>query len=296
MNRINGILKKMKNTRSILLIYISLLLSLCSSPETGNHEGTISVSILPQKYFVEKIAGSDYKINVMIPPGASPATYEPTPRQISELSGSDIYFRIGKIAFEKAWMKNLQKNNPDVKFVDLSEGIDYIITNEDHGDHKHVGEDPHIWMSPLNVLKMSEKIYIELKSNFPEDSSLFRKNYVEFSKEIKEIDELYRENITILEGKNFLIYHPALGYLARDYGMIQHVLEFEGKEPPPSHIANIIKEAKENDIQYIFIQSQFNMDNAKSLSKELGAEIIMIDPLNENWKVEMLSILEKLKQ
>jgi zinc transport system substrate-binding protein len=160
----------------------------------------------------------------------------------------------------------------------------------------HVGEDPHIWMSPSNVLKMSEKIYLELKSNYAADSGLFRRNYVEFSREIEEIDDRYRQNINVLEGKNFLIYHPALGYLARDYGMVQHVLEFEGKEPPPSHIANIIKEANENNIQHIFIQSQFNMDNAKSLSKELGAEIIMIDPLNENWNAEMLSILEKLKQ
>jgi zinc transport system substrate-binding protein len=286
----------MKNKLSLLLIGISFLLALCTSPERGNYKGIISVSILPQKYFVEKIAGADYKINVLIPPGASPATYEPTPRQVSELSGSDLYFRIGKIGFEKAWMKNLQKNNPDVQFVDLSEGMNFLIANEEHGDHRHEGEDPHIWMSPSNVLKMSEKIYRELRLLFPEDSSLFRENYLDFSEEIKETDALFRDNIAILEGKNFLIYHPALGYLARDYGMIQHVLEFEGKEPPPSHIANIIKEAKENDIQDIFIQSQFNMDNAKSLAKEIGAEIIIIDPLNENWKEEMLSILEKLKQ
>lgn len=277
-----------------ILVLATLFILACTTNENHDHNGIVSVSILPQKYFTRKIAGEKYRINVLIPPGASPASYEPVPRQIEELEKSDLYLRIGKIGFEKAWIEKLQKSNPQVPFIDLSEGIEFIRDEHDHTTHDQGGEDPHIWMSAVNARQISENIYLGLSSVFPSDSQLFYRNYKELLLEIDRIDSLYRRNHDQLRNKNFLVYHPALGYLARDYGMVQHVLELEGKEPPPSHIAEIIKQARENRIQYIFIQSQFNTDNARSLAREIDAEVVLINPLNENWKAEMIEILKNL--
>jgi zinc transport system substrate-binding protein len=256
----------------------------------------ISVSILPQKYFTGMIAGNEYKINVLIPPGASPATYEPTPRQIADLKKSDLYLEVGEIGFEKIWLEKIKKMTGDMSFVDLSNGIEFIISSHIHGDHKHESEDPHIWMSPKNAKIISENIKIALSENFPSDSARFEDNYKELIKKINTVDSMYRSNSLKLRDKHFLIYHPALEYLARDYGMIQHVLEFEGKEPPPSHIAKLIADAEMHDIDFVFIQRQFSTENARSFAREIDADLIEIDPLNEDWYGEMVRILEVLTQ
>ncbi len=286
----------MKKSITILMLTLTLIFSGCRTGNKTDQGKIISVSILPQKYFTGQISGSDYKINVLIPPGASPASYEPSPRQLQDLSNSLMYLKIGKIAFEEAWIDKYQKNNPQIPFYDLSEGTEFIKSEEDHGDHRHEGADPHIWMSAKNALIICENIYHALVGEFPPDSALFRENYTDLKKRIMYIDSLYESNMDLLEGKEFLIYHPALGYLARDYGMHQHVLEFDGKEPPPSHIAKIIKEAREHNIEFIFVQKQFSMDNARSIAEEIDARIIAIDPLSEDWPGEMKNILNHLKK
>lgn len=291
--------------KSMKKVYISIFLILfligCKTNESRENDNIISVSILPQKYFTGLIAGDKYKINVLIPPGASPASYEPSPRQMQELTDSDLYLRIGEIVFEKVWIEKYQDQNPSMKVFDLSEGIDFIRSEaeEDHhhnheGNHNHEGPDPHIWMSPNNALIISENIFHALSSAYPADSSKFQQGLKTLQKRIYEIDSLYEARSSQLENKDFLIYHPALTYLAEDYGMNQHVLEFEGKEPPPSHIAKIIQTAREKNIDFIFVQKQFSLENAQSLAREIDARVIPIDPLSEDWPGEMKNILNQL--
>ena len=280
----------MKREIIALLLLSGFALNACKTNKENHSERIISVTILPQKYFTQKIAGPEYQINVLIPPGASPENYEPSPRQLQELHRSNAYFLIGELASEKAWTSDFQKNNTEIAFIDLSEGIEFIQSVENHGDHQHTGADPHIWMSPVNALKMSENLLAGLIKVFPEDSLLFQSNYQSLVLEILQIDSLYRNSSAKLQGLNFLIYHPALGYLANDYGMVQHVLEFEGKEPPPSHIARLINEAKTHHIDFIFVQSQFSMDNARSIAREINARVIPIDPLTDDWPGELKKI------
>lgn len=286
--------------KSVGIVLLIILFAGCKTVEEKNNVNIISVSILPQKYFTEQIAGQGYKINVLIPPGASPATYEPTPRQMQELTDSDVYLRIGEIAFERAWIERYQNQNPTLEVYDLSKGIDLIRSEEEHNhhdhhaDHRHVGPDPHIWLSPENALIISENIYHSLSNIYPSDSARFQEGLQKLKKIINEIDSLYKSRSSQLQAKEFLIYHPALTYLAEDYGMTQHVLEFEGKEPPPSHIAKIIRTAREQDIDFIFVQKQFSLDNAESLAREIDARVIPIDPLAEDWPGEMKKILNQL--
>ncbi len=284
----------------ILAVMFSMMS--CSSDKKSVQKEIITVSILPQKYIIDKISLGELKVNVLIPPGASPASYEATPRQLAEFDHSLIYFRMGHIIFEKTWIKKIMERSPDLKVVDLSKDLHLIRNeeeheNDEHGDHHghdHGIYDPHIWMSPKNMIKISEKVYAELISLFPEKSDEFRNNYNLLKHEIMEIDSLFKMNQNKLEAIHFLIYHPALTYLALDYGMTQHVLEAEGKEPGPAHMMKLIKTARENNISYIFIQKQFSRDNAEALAKEINAEIIEIEPLSENWSLEMKKILDIL--
>lgn len=281
---------------------ILLMSSSCVLKKDNSDSKIISVSILPQKYLADKITGGKYEVNVLIPSGASPASYEPSPLQIANLNNSTLYFRIGEIVFEKSWIEKISMQNPDLRIVNLSEDIEFIgaqahhhaedeevESESDHHEHEQ-GKDPHIWMSPKNMKIISIKMLSELSETYPEDSLLFAQNYSSLLAEIKTVDSLFISSSEALSGLNFLIYHPALGYLAQEYNMTQHVLEFEGKEPGPAHIASIIKTAAEFDIHFIFVQRQFSLDNAKSLAKEINAEIIMIDPLAEDWYDQLINI------
>lgn len=287
----------------IFMLFTGLLIINSCKPaenKNGNEaEKTITVSILPQEYFVKKIAGENYQINVMVPPGASPATYDPTPRQMSRLAGSDIYLRIGEIAFEKAWLKSITSNYPELPVKDLSNGISFIRQAHHHHGKEEIikeGADPHIWVSTLNARIIARNTFVALKEIYPEDSVSFRNNYHLLLDTVNQVDSIYSAHSDELNNKHFLIYHPALGYLARDYNMHQIVLEFEGKEPPPAHIRDVIETAHKHNINTIFIQSQFSTENARSLAQETGADIVQIDPLSPQWKEMMLNILNVLTE
>lgn len=284
-----------------IIITICFLPSCMHSPETFADK-TVSVTILPQKYFVEAIAGNKVKVNVMIPPGASHSSYEPTARQMNLLNHSRAYLKIGHLDFELSWMPRFIGVNSSMKVFDLSEGIDLIKGSHEHhheekvqdADKNESGIDPHTWMSPKNVKIIAKNILNSLNVLYPADSSAFIANYKLFLLQIDSIETLYNQNLDKLKGRSFIIYHPALAYLARDFGMEQIVLEFDGKEPHPAHIKEIIDLGKEKNIHAIFVQKQLSIDNSKSLAKEINAEIIPIDPLDENWKGQMISILNHL--
>jgi zinc transport system substrate-binding protein len=293
----------MKHIFPLILILLTGLFS-CNSPKETAIEKAISVSVLPQKYFAEAIAGSTIKVNVMIPPGASHSSYEPTARQMNLLTNSQAYLKIGHLDFELAWMPRFVGINTEMKIFDLSEGID-LITGKSHQYHESEnlhsnedteGVDPHIWMSPANVKKIAFNILNSLTSVYPADSSVFLTNYNAFIIQVDSVLALFNAQAEMLKGKSFIIYHPALAYLARDYGMEQIVLEFEGKEPPPAHIKSIIDLAKEKNIKYIFVQKQFSIDNSRSLANEINAEIIPINPVDEDWKGQMIEILKHLSE
>jgi len=296
--KIPGFNPKLLSICTILIV----LISSCHPGAETISEKTVSVSILPQKYFVESISGNKVKVNVMIPPGASHSSYEPTARQMNQLVNSQAYLKIGHLDFELAWMPRFGGSNPSMKVFDLSEGIDLIKGGHEHHDHEskpHNGKeekgiDPHTWMSPGNVKIIAGNILKSLITLYPSDSSEFQSNLNSFLQKVDSVEAQYAQNSEKLNGLSFIIYHPALAYLARDYGMEQVVLEFEGKEPPPAHIKAIIDLAKAKNIHSVFVQKQLSIDNSRSLADEINARIIPIDPMDENWDVQMISILNNL--
>ncbi len=253
--------------------------------ESENEKKVVTVSILPERTFVEKIAGEDFKVNLLIPPGASPAAYTLLPSQLKDIAKSDVWFRIGYIGFEHSWKDKIEQANKNMKVVDLSEGLDLVRhEGEQHGDHKHVGGvDPHTWLSPALVKKMAKRITDELSQLNPGRSSDYKLNYMKFVKEIDDVNIQIKNALKDYQGREIIVFHPSLSYYARDYGLEQYSLETGGKEPTPQRLAEIVNLAKEKNIKVVYIQSEFDRDHARVFADEIGGKVIQVWPLNPAW-------------
>jgi len=258
--------------------------STSSKQLAGTEKIQIAVSILPQINFVEKIGQDKVQVFAMIPPGASPATYEPTPGQLRDLSQAKMYVRIGHIPFEKAWMNKIMDASKGMKLVDSSQGIEII------------GNDPHIWLSPKLVKIQAENIYNGLVAIDPKNKDYYAENKNKF---IQEIDNLNKEIATTLTGINsskFMIFHPSWGYFAKDYGLEQIPIEIEGKEPSADDIFKLIETAKANGIKVIFAAPQFSTKSAEVIAKEIGGKVIFVDPLARDYTTNMQIVSKTFAQ
>lgn len=292
----------MEKIPSIIVVLIAMLTA-CGG--NTDKERTISVSILPQRYFVERIAGGYVKVNVMIPPGANPAVSDLSTEQLKALHNSSVYFAVGYLPFELSNLYPFLETQKNMLLVKQSVGMDLEqgTCNHDHGhghQHDHGSRegnfDPHVWMSPRYAEMMARTILDVLAAKFPDQRATFEKNYRQLRVEIDSIDQAARRIISEKENKTFLIYHPALTYFAKDYGMEQISIEDEGKEPNPSHLKAVIDTCRVKGIKIVFIQNQFDVANAKAVAKEIDGEVITIDPLSPDWKAEMCSLLGIIEQ
>ena len=280
------------------LIYILTLfiLSACGNTTQKSEKPILTVTLEPLRYFTEAIAGDNYEVVSMVPKGNSPESYDPTPQQLVNLSKSQAYFRIGYIGFEQAWMKKLEANCPNMKVYDTSKGIDLIRDKGHwHGDHFHEGGvEPHVWNSTQNAFIIADNIYqalCELDSTHKED---YQKRLDVLKQTIRQTDANVR---TLLENADstFLIYHPALSYFARDYGLKQVSIEEGGKEPSPAQLKALIETCRNENVHTIFVQQEFDQRNAQLIANELGVNIVSINPLSYDWVKEMIRIAEALK-
>jgi len=298
--------KKMRQKYPFFLSVILLVFfAACQGkqkPAREEAKPVITVSIPPQKFFVEQIAGDYFRVNILLPPGASPADFEPTPRQVQDLSGSEFYFFIGHLGFEKTWVRKFSDAAPGVSFVSCSQGIDLLRGDEDHlpeenesHNHRH-GTDPHIWTSPENVKTIAKTICSALSEKHPDGKEKFEKNRDAFLHTLNQLDNQIRLNLADVSRSVFLIYHPALGYYARDYHLEQFSIEFEGKSPETAQMKTLIDRARKESISTIFIQTQFETDKAKSIAREINAHVVPVNPLAENWLDEMYSLTDKMKK
>ena len=279
----------------IYYILFSFVLVACntkSSKKENSGKPIITVSILPQKTFVEKIGGNDFEVNVLIPPGASPAAYTLLPSQLKDIARSKVWFRIGYIGFEHSWKEKIIQANEDMKVVDLSEGLDLIAEKSKQiGDHEHMeGVDPHIWLSPKLVKQMSEKIMDVLSELVPANGLEYKANYLRFVKEIDQLNIEIRNALRPYKGRKIITFHPSLSYFARDYGLEQFTLESGGKEPTPQHMAKVVKAANNENIRVIYIQSEFDREHARVFAEEINGKIIQISPLNPAWEDNLREI------
>lgn len=280
----------------ISLLAITTILVSCQSSSKKPAEKIVFASILPLQYFTDQITGDLYSSAVMVPPGVGPETYNPTPRQMSEMAKAGAFFANGFLGFEEAYVEKFRSNNPNMLFVNTSNGVELIhAEGHDHGDHGHEkGVDPHTWSSPDGARIIAKNIYEGMVKIDPANKAAFKANLDRLLARIDSVDTAVKAILTNIPSRKFMVFHPALGYFAKQYGLEQLSIEFEGKVPTPRHIQNIVLEAKEHNIRNIMIQKEFDIENADIIANETGSKVIQIDPLAYDWPNEMISLAHKM--
>jgi zinc transport system substrate-binding protein len=280
--------------RRIFFFLLTFLLISCGRNVAKPDNSTITVSIAPFKYFVEEIAGSDFTVNIMVPAGADPHVYEPFPEQINKLRKSAAYISNGYLGFEMNWLERFYEANPAMKRLSLGDSIKPLAP-EHHREIGHIeGADPHYWVSPKCALVMSRSVRTLLCELNPSQKQKYELNYKILISRIQDIDKKATRYFSVTQARSFMIYHPNLAYLARDYGLEEIPVEFEGKEPTPSRLRGLIDRSRQERIKTIFVQREYDTKNAKVIAGEIGAQITIIDPLSENWAKSEEEIIDAL--
>jgi zinc transport system substrate-binding protein len=247
------------------------------------------VSILPQEYFVKRVGGDYVEVQVLVPPGQSPETFEPTPRQMAALSVADIYFRIG-LPFENQLVGKIAAANPRLKIVDTRDGITLHAEDIQHGHGSASDMDPHIWLDPKLVEIQAANIARGLSEIDSTHRDVFERNLKEFQADLRRVDSLIAEVLAPLKGRTFYVFHPAYGYFGAAYGLKQKAVEVGGKEPGAKQLAELIDQAKKENVRIIFVQPQFSKASAETVAKAIGGAVVPLDPLAGNY----LENLEKM--
>jgi len=266
----------------------------CGRQGANTSERIITVSIAPFKYFVEAIAGNDFKVNVMVPAGSDPHIYEPFPEQISKLRKSEGYISNGYLGFEMNWLDRFYETNKSMKRLSLGNDINPLLSEHQHEGEHVEGADPHYWVSPRCAVIMASSVKEFLSGLNPSQSLKYSENYQAFILKIQDLDKKGEELFSTVKKRSFMIYHPNLAYLARDFGLEEIAVEFEGKEPPPSRLKELIDNARQNGVRTIFVQREYDTKNAKAIAEEIGAELKIIDPLSEDWLKSTTDIINDL--
>lgn len=274
-----------------------------TSHETDSDKLVVAVTILPQAGLVEAIGGDKVKVLVMVPPGASPHTYEVTHEQMTTLSRAKMYVKVGSgVEFELAWMDKLIAVNVSMRVVDCSEGIRVLEMDEDHHDHDHehdhgrTGLDPHIWLSVRNAMIMAQNICAGLVQVDPANQDYYEENRTDYLEQLAKLDSEITESLSEVENRRFIVFHPAWGYFARDYDLIQIAVEQDGKEPDIDYRIRLIEEAREQDIRVVFLSPQYPTKSADVIAREIDGRVVIIDPLAKDFIGNMRAVASAMKE
>ena len=268
-----------------------ILFIACSKPESKQANGltdrylSVVVSIVPQIYFVERIAGALATVDVLAPPNHTAETHQVTPRQMDTLSGADVYFRIG-MPFETALVKRLESTCPALKIVDTREGVTLlsaVCNHDEDDDHRHEGDDPHIWLDPLRVKIQARTIAASLSKLTPQHKETFETNLEIFEKDLEILHHRLGEILAPVKGKVIYVYHPAFAYLAETYGFEQRSIEMEGKDPGSKRLYELIDEIKRAGVKVIFDQPQFAESSVQVIAQEAQVKVVVLNDLMEDY-------------
>ena len=261
----------------VFLMVVGLLPYSCVS-ESRSEKEVLTVSIAPLKKIVQSIVEHDFEIDVLVPAGVSPETFELTPRRFSALNQSKLIFSVGLIPFEQSLLSKLSDQS---EIVYLSQGIELVKGACGHHHHEAVGVDPHVWTSPRALIQMAENAYDAIHRLYP-DSTRYSLNYKQLNEELWALDRYVTHRLSTQKRRCFIIYHPALTYYARDYSVEQIAIEKEGKEPSAKQLARLIEQARRDSIKTIFYQSQLPHSSVEIIASDIDAEMVAVDPLKED--------------
>jgi len=276
-----------------LALAISFALSSCETrPPLDDGRIGVVVSVLPQRYFVERVGGEHVRVMTLVGPGDSPHTYEPKPAQLAALSNASVYFTVG-VSFESAWLGRITAANPAMRVVDTAANITRLPLGQhetDNDDPSESGLDEHVWVSPRLVAQQAQVIGNTLSELDPAHAAEYRANLDTFLADIDALDADLRATFADMQGRKFMVFHPAWGYLAHDYGLEQVAVEVSGQEPSAQELAQVIGTARAEGIKVIFAQPEFSTTDAETIAQEIGGRVLLVSPLSEDWLANMRSV------
>jgi len=292
-----------RRVRAILLA-AAFALAACrpsAPPAVDSGPLRVAVSVPPQAYFVERIAGRHAEIEVMIPPGYSHVDYPLTPRQIVALSRARLYVAVGHPAFEfeRARIQPLLAELPGLEVVDMSRGMRLIAgegEGSEHGGHGHAGGDPHVWVAPDTVAVAARNIAAALERIDPVHAAEYRANLESFEAEIASLDRAIRARLGRDRGEAFMVFHPTWGYFAHEYGLRQVAIEAEGKEPSAARLIQLIDEARREGVKVVFVQAGFPRKSAQVIAEAIGGRVVTADPQERDWLGNLRRVTRELSE
>jgi zinc transport system substrate-binding protein len=267
----------MKKCHPISLLAFLALGASCSAQKVADERPIVAVTVLPQAYFVERLAGDAVQVEVIIPPGAGHSTYEPTARQLTALAKAQLYIKVGHphFTFETAWLDKVLPGNSHLRVVDGSKGMD----RDDH--------DPHIWMSLEGGRFMARNTAAGLSALLPDKASVIAQNLSELEKDIDVLDAEIAHVFSGLERKRFYVFHPAFGHFARELGLEQVAIEQGHREPSPEELGAVLALIKSDGAKVVIVQPQYSKQAAEVVAAETGARLVELDPLSSDWLSSM---------
>jgi zinc transport system substrate-binding protein len=288
----------MKGLKKIAILAVVLLACFVCAACSGGREQVASgivITIEPLRYIVEGIVGTEAPIEVLVPPGASPETYEPTPTQIASTERAQLIFGTGLLDFERSLLGEMPEKQA---FVNLSTGVELIEGEgahshhgEEHHEHAHHGTDPHIWMSPKSLIIMAETTYKCIHELYP-DSLSYSARYERLRDNLVALDAIVEAKIAVSSRRSFVIFHPGLTYLSRDYDLKQIALEQDGKEPSVRQLGELVDLARTERISKVLYQNEFPRSMVEVVASEIGAEPVEIDILGADVSRNILIVTD----
>lgn len=271
------------------------LLFLCSWIGQSWATMDVSVSIPPQKWMCEKLGEGLLNVHVLVEGGEDPHAFEPQPGQVSALAKSRMYFTLG-LEFEKNIIQKLKQTTPNLQIVDTAKGV---VAEAEHGEHHHDHghlEDQHIWLSPESLIAIAENMSNALIAEDAANTAQYEINLEALIKELTQFHEELSSSLAPHRGAAIYVFHPSFGHFAKSYGLKQVALEVDGKAPTPKQLSGLIKQARKDRAKVIFVQPQFDTQNAKTLAAAIEAEVVPLDPLAEDVMASMHEMGEKFSQ
>ena len=261
-------------------------------PANAEDQLEIWVSILPQHQIVQRIAGTHARTEVLVKPGHSPATYEPTPKQMAELEGADLLIRVG-VPFETSLLRSIEELLPTLEIVDGRRGIDLVpmedvaprMASNDNGNHQHGPglPDPHFWLDPLLMKIHATTVCEVLCERAPQRAGYFQSNLAALLDDLDQTHGRIATRLAPFAGGSIYVFHPSYGYFTRRYGLRQVAVEVGGKEPTARRLGQLVDAAAEAGVHSVFVQPQFSGNAARAVADAIGAELVELDPLAADY-------------